>query len=140
MYGGTSAASPQLAALTASAEQERTAAGKGPLGNIVLLVYEHSAWFRDVGPVVQGTAASGRLVNNQLWQSNADGSVPPGPVPGWPTLGGYDMTTGLGTPWAPSYVTGLVCRAITNRLDPGPGPTRDRGRGSRTRGCLDHLY
>jgi hypothetical protein len=79
LWGGrTSAASPQLAALTALAEQERTAC-KGPLGNIDPLVYEHSSWFRDAGPVVQGTAASGRLVNNQLWQSNADGSVSPRP-------------------------------------------------------------
>ena len=108
VYGGTSAASPQLAALTSLAAQERSAARKAPLGNIDSHLYANSSWFRDVAPVVQGTAASGHLVNNQLWQFNADGSVSPGPVPGWPTLGGYDMTTGLGTPWAPSYVTGLA--------------------------------
>jgi len=48
------------------------------------------------------------LDNNQLWQYNPDGSVSPGPVPGWPTLPGYDMTTGLGTPNAAAYVSGLA--------------------------------
>ena len=33
-------------------------------------------------PVVYGSAASGRLVNNQLWQSNPDGSVWPRNLPG----------------------------------------------------------
>ena len=108
VYGGTSAASPQLAALTALANQQRSAALKSPLGNIDPLIYANPGWFNDVGPVVEGTAASGQLVNNQLWQFNADGSVSPGPVPGWPTTPGYDMTTGLGTPWAPSYVNGLT--------------------------------
>ena len=108
VYGGTSAASPQLAALTALADQQRAALGKGGLGNIDPTIYANPGWFTDVVPVVEGSAASGHLVNNQLWQFNADGSVSPGPVPGWPTTTGYDMTTGLGTPWAPSYVNGLT--------------------------------
>lgn len=108
VYGGTSAASPQLAALTALANGQRQAAHKAPLGNIDPLLYAHHSWFTDVAPVVEGTAASGHLVDNRLWQYNADGSVSPGPVPGWPTLAGYDMTTGLGTPWAPNYVAGLA--------------------------------
>jgi subtilase family serine protease len=108
VYGGTSAASPQLAGLTALAEQERQAAGKPPLGNIDPALYTHPQWFTDVQPVTEGTAASGKLVDNTLWQYNADGSVSPGPVPGWPTTSGYDMTTGLGTPWAPAYVSGLA--------------------------------
>lgn len=108
VYGGTSAASPQLAALTTLADQEREAANKPPLGNINPTIYASSGWFTDTQPVTQGTAASGHLVNNQLWQYNADGSVSPGPVPGWPTLTGYDMTTGLGTPVGSAYVTGLA--------------------------------
>jgi subtilase family serine protease len=110
VYGGTSAASPQLAALTALADQQRAAAvpAKAPLGNIDSLIYANPGWFNDVGPVTEGTAASGQLVNNQLWQFNADGSVSPGPVPGWLTTPGYDMTTGLGTPNAPAYVDGLT--------------------------------
>jgi subtilase family serine protease len=108
VYGGTSAATPQLAALTALANQERVAADKEPLGNINPLVYAHPSWFTDVTPVIQGTAASGHLVDNQLWQYNADGSVSPGPVAGWPTVSGYDMTTGLGVPNAAAYVSGLA--------------------------------
>jgi subtilase family serine protease len=108
VYGGTSAASPQLAALTALADQQRAANHKAPLGNINPLLYQHGSWFNDVGPVTEGTAQSGQLVNNQLFQFNADGSVSPGPVAGWPTTGGYDMTTGLGTPNAQAYVTGLA--------------------------------
>jgi subtilase family serine protease len=107
-YGGTSAASPQLAALTALAAQQRAAANKPPLGNINAQLYANPSWFTDVDQVHEGTAASGQLVDNNLWQFNADGSVSPDPVHGWPTTGGYDMTTGLGTPWAPAYVAGLV--------------------------------
>jgi subtilase family serine protease len=110
VYGGTSAASPQLAALTALADQERKVANKSPLGNINPIIYNpaNSGWFTDVQSVTEGTAASGHLMNNQLWQYNADGSVSPGPIPGWPTLTGYDMTTGLGTPIGSTYVTGLA--------------------------------
>jgi subtilase family serine protease len=110
VIGGTSAATPQLAALTALADEQRAGASKPPLGNINPLIYKpaNSSWFTDVGPVTEGTAASGHLVNNQLWQYNADGSVSPGPVSGWPTLSGYDMTTGLGTPIGSAYVSGLA--------------------------------
>ena len=109
LYGGTSAASPQLAGLTALAESARVAAGRSAgLGNIDPQLYAHPNWFTDVVPVKEGTAASGVLDNNQMWVTNADGSVSPGPVPGFPTTTGYDATTGLGTPWAPNYVTGLA--------------------------------
>ncbi len=108
VIGGTSAATPQLAALTALANQERKAANKAPLGNINPAIYSNTSWFTDVLPVTEGTAASGVLDNNQLWQYNPDGSVSPGPVAGWPTLTGYDMTTGLGTPNAAAYVSGLA--------------------------------
>jgi len=109
VYGGTSAASPQVAALTALAEQERAAAHKAPLGNIDPLVYANPQWFTDVQPVTEGTAQSGKLVNNREWDYNGDGvAVTPDAVPGWPVLSGYDMTTGLGTPNAPAYVSGLA--------------------------------
>jgi subtilase family serine protease len=109
IYGGTSAASPQVAALTALAEQERAAANKPPLGNIDPLIYAHSSWFTDVAPVTEGTAQSGQLVNNREWDYNGDGNaVTPDAVLGWPVLSGYDMTTGLGTPNAPAYVSGLA--------------------------------
>jgi subtilase family serine protease len=109
VYGGTSAASPQVAALTALAAQERAAAHKAPLGNIDALLYAHPKWFVDVTPVTGGTAQSGQLVSNREWDSNGDDlAVTPDAVPGWPTLRGYDMTTGLGTPNASAYVAGLA--------------------------------
>ena len=109
VYGGTSSASPQVAGLTALAEQERAAAGKPPLGTIDPLLYGHPAWFTDVKPVTQGTAESGKLVDNRDWDYNGNGNpVTRDPVTGWPVLAGYDLTTGLGTPNAPAYVSGLA--------------------------------
>jgi subtilase family serine protease len=109
VYGGTSAASPQVAALTALAEEERTAAHKAPLGNIDPLIYANPSWFTDVTTVTDGSALSGMLVNNREWDSNGAGNaVTPDAVPGWPVLTGYDMTTGLGTPDASAYVSGLA--------------------------------
>jgi subtilase family serine protease len=109
VYGGTSAASPQVAALTALAEEERATAHKKPLGNIDALLYAHPKWFTDVTPVTEGTAQSGKLVDSRDWDYNGDGSaVTPDAVPGWPVLKGYDMTTGLGTPAARAYVSGLA--------------------------------
>lgn len=110
IYGGTSAASPQVAALTALANERRAAEGKGPIGNANPAIYASGgSWFDDVTPAIEGTAQSGRLVNNQDWDSNGNGqAVTPDPVPGWPTLSGYDMTTGWGTPNAPAYVAGLA--------------------------------
>jgi hypothetical protein len=68
--------------------------------------------FRDIVPHTYGTAASGVLTDNRLWQYNADGSVSPGPVPGWPTLPGWDMTTGFGSPRAVAFVAAI--RAARN--------------------------
>jgi subtilase family serine protease len=110
IYGGTSAASPQVAALTALANERRAALSKSPIGNANPAIYgSGGSWFHDVAPIVQGSAASGHLVNNQDWDFNGNGQdVTPDPVPGWPTTTGFDLTTGWGTPWAPSYVAGLA--------------------------------
>jgi len=52
---------------------------------------------------------SGNMDSNRLFDYNGDGNaVTVGPVPGWPTLAGWDMTTGFGTPWAPTYVSELA--------------------------------
>lgn len=110
IYGGTSAATPQVAALTALANEQRRVEMKPPLGNINPALYaSQGAWFTDVVPDKEGTAASGQLVNNQMWDFNGLGNaVTPDAVPGWPTTAGFDMTTGWGTPFAPAYVAGLV--------------------------------
>jgi subtilase family serine protease len=110
IYGGTSAATPQVAALTALANERRASEGKGPIGNANPAIYaSNGAWFTDVTPATEGTAASGQLTNNNDWDFNGNGNaVTPDPVPGWPTTTGYDETTGWGTPSAPDYVAGIA--------------------------------
>jgi subtilase family serine protease len=112
LIGGTSAASPQVAALTALANERREAMVKAPLGNVAPRLYSiASAAFHDVEPVHQGASGvvSGNLDSNRMFDYNGDGNaVTTGAVPGWPTLTGWDMTTGFGTPWAPDYVTELA--------------------------------
>jgi subtilase family serine protease len=111
LIGGTSAATPQVAALTALVNQSRNAASKSPVGNLSSLLYSlPSSAFTDVVPVHQGAAGvvSGDMTSNAMFVFNPDGSVSPGPVSGWPVLAGYDMTTGLGTPWAPNFVADLT--------------------------------
>ena len=83
IYGGTSAASPQVAGLTALANEARREGGKAPLGNINPLLYANPGWFNDVVPVTQGTAESGKLVDNREWDYNGDGvAVTRNPSPG----------------------------------------------------------
>jgi subtilase family serine protease len=115
-YGGTSAASPQVAGLVALANEQQRAAGQPPLGHLAPLLYKvgsNAAAFRDVAPTVQGTALSGRLVDNRLFDYNGDGqAVTPGPVAGWPVEQGWDLTTGFGTPRAAGFVAAV--RAARN--------------------------
>jgi subtilase family serine protease len=111
LIGGTSAASPQAAALTALANQRRTSANKVPLGDVVSKLYTLPAnAFKDVVPVHQGAAGviSGELKSNTMFADDGAGTIVVGPIPGAATLPGYDMTTGLGTPWAPTYVGALA--------------------------------
>jgi subtilase family serine protease len=108
IVGGTSAASPQIAGLTALANQAR---GK-PIGELNPVLYGNGgAGITDVQPVHQGDPGviSGDLINNRMFQYNGDGDpVTWGPVPGWPTTSGWDETTGFGTPYAPAYVAALT--------------------------------
>ena len=107
IYGGTSAASPQVAALTALAAQQ---AGHG-LGNINSAIYAHPGAFTDVRDVREGSPSiiSGDLSKNQMFDYNGDGlPVSWDSIPGWDTTVGYDMTTGFGTPNAPAYVAALT--------------------------------
>jgi subtilase family serine protease len=111
VYGGTSAASPQVAGLVALANEQQAETGHPPLGFLNPLLYQvgSGAAFRDIVPITEGTALSGQLVNNQLWQYNGDGAaVTPGPIPGWPALTGWDMTTGFGSPQAPSFIATIT--------------------------------
>ncbi len=114
VYGGTSAASPQIAGLVALANEQQADANQPPLGHLAPLLYEvgSGAAFRDIVPTTQGTAASGVLADNTLWGYNADGSVSAGSVAGSPTLTGWDLTTGFGSPDGVAFVAAI--RAARN--------------------------
>jgi subtilase family serine protease len=116
IFGGTSAASPQLSGVVALANQLR--GSKGPVGwlnpRLYLLgdaagsstpTFNGNGDFRDIVPQTYGIFT---LDNNQLWHYNADGSVSPGPIAGNPTLTGWDMTTGFGSPRANTLVHDLA--------------------------------
>jgi subtilase family serine protease len=116
VYGGTSAASPQVAGLVALANEQQRDSGQPPLGHLAPLLYKvgsNPLAFRDVVPVTEGSALSGQLADNRLFDFNGDGlDVTPGPVSGWPVSPGWDMTTGFGTPKAPGFVAAI--RAARN--------------------------
>ncbi len=118
IYGGTSAATPQTAALVALANAARHAAGKAPLGFLDPILYNGigTSDYTDITAQHYGTAPAvfagaevgvtgtvsksvGDLVDNQMWQSS---------VAGYPTATGYDATTGWGVPDAPGFVSGLA--------------------------------
>ena len=112
LIGGTSAATPQVAALTALVNERRAAGGDAPIGQLAPRLYAiGSAAFTDVAPVHQGAAGviSGNMDSNTMFDYNGDGNaVSVGSVQGWPTLPGWDLTTGFGTPWAPTFVSELA--------------------------------
>ena len=113
VYGGTSASSPQVAALTAIGNQSRREFGhKAPIGDLNTAIYSGSfvknAAFSDIVPRTYGTTPSGVLKNNRIWDLGADGYVTPDPVPGYPTTVGYDLTTGWGSPQGFGYVDNLL--------------------------------
>ena len=117
IYGGTSAATPQTAALVALVNAARADQGKAPLGFLDPLLYGGigSSAYTDIVPVHEGTAppafagsdvgvpgtvnkSVGDLQDNQMWQVD---------TPGYPTTPGYDATTGWGAPEAAAFVAQL---------------------------------
>jgi subtilase family serine protease len=112
VYGGTSAASPQVAGLIALANEQQAKDNGKPIGYLNPLLYHvgnsDPAAFSDIVPQKYGDVPSGDLKNNQLFDYNGDGlDSTPGPVAGWNTLTGWDMTTGFGTPHAAELVSAL---------------------------------
>ena len=70
--------------------------------------FDRSTAFSDVVPHTIGSAPSGVLKNNRIWDTAADGFVTPDAVTGYPTTAGYDLTTGWGSPYAPQYIEQLL--------------------------------
>ncbi|MGH2915621.1 MAG: S53 family peptidase [Solirubrobacteraceae bacterium] len=111
VYGGTSAASPQTAGLTALVNAARQSAGSQPIGFLDPILYQDGVGgsaYTDIVPRHYGTAppvfngkSVGDLVDNQQWESS---------VPGFPTTTGYDATTGWGAPNAPAFVQELTAQ------------------------------
>jgi subtilase family serine protease len=118
VFGGTSAATPQTAALVALVNAARESAKKAPIGFLDPLLYGGvgAADYTDIVPQHYGSASAifagadvgvngpvnksvGDLQDNQLWQV---------PIAGYATTTGYDATTGWGTPKAPAFVTALA--------------------------------
>jgi subtilase family serine protease len=99
--GGTSAATPQVAGLVALVNQIRTSMGKGPIGHLAPKLYQLPASdFNDIVPITFGTGADAITVDNNFLYGSG--------VPGLPTTAGYDLTTGLGSPQAYSFVHDLA--------------------------------
>ncbi len=99
--GGTSASSPQLAALVALANQLASQAGKQPVGYLNPTLYTLPARdFNDIVPVTFGTGAGvATLDSNQQFGTG---------VPGMQTKTGWDLTTGFGSPKAYDFVHDLA--------------------------------
>ena len=99
--GGTSASSPQLAALIALTNQMRAHAGKGPVGYLNPRLYHLPASdFTDIVPLTFGAGAGATTLN-----SNAEYGAG---IPGMPTTAGWDLTTGFGSPRADDFVLDLA--------------------------------
>lgn len=57
-----------------------------------------------------GAVPLGGPINNRNFVKSKDGTVYHGPVAGCPTLPGWDMTTGFGSPNAPKFLE-IITRA-----------------------------
>ncbi len=93
IVGGTSAGSPQWAAIIALANQQSAAQGHGPLGYINPALYQlaqSSAYATDFHDITVG--------NNKLG----------GVLPGFSAATGYDFATGWGTPNVANLIPDLV--------------------------------
>ena len=101
IVGGTSASSPQLAALVALANQLASQMGKQPVGHLNPILYTLPAGdFNDIVPLTFGTGAGVvTLDSNEQFGTG---------VPGMSTATGWDLTTGFGSPKAYQFVHDLA--------------------------------
>jgi hypothetical protein len=101
-----------VAGVVALANEQQREEGGPSLGFLNPLLYAVGASdpgaFLDITAQKYGTAVSGDLKDNRLFDYNGDGvDVTPGPIAGWPTTAGWDLTTGFGTPHAAALVAAL---------------------------------
>ena len=120
VYGGTSAATPQTAALVALVNAARASKGKDPIGFLDPILYGGvgASDYTDIVPQYYGTAPAtfagsevgvggtvdksvGDLQDNQLWQV---------PIAGYQTTSGWHATTGWGVPNASAFVAALAAK------------------------------
>ena len=97
IFGGTSAASPQLAGLVALTNQLADENGLQHVGYLNPLLYTlPSSAFNDIVPQTFGSVT---ISNNSLYGSG---------IAGYSAGSGYDLATGLGSPNASNFVTDLA--------------------------------
>jgi subtilase family serine protease len=122
VYGGTSAASPQVAGIIALANEKLADANShktvgalnkwlyqiGDTAGSSTSTFNGTGDFRDIIPQTYGIFT----LENNTDSANADGSTPAGSPHGWPTLNGWDMTTGFGSPRASAFVNDLAAAVI----------------------------
>ncbi len=98
---GTSCGSPQIAGLVALVNQMRASLGRGPIGHLASKLYQlPSSDFNDIVPQTFGSGADAVTIQDNMCYGSG--------VPGLPTTIGYDLTTGLGSPKAYSFVHDLA--------------------------------
>ena len=98
---GTSSSTPQIAGLVAIANQMRASVGKGPIGHLAPKLYQlPAADFNDIVPQTFGSGTNAVTVGDNFRYGST--------VPGLPCTAGYDLTTGLGSPKAYSFVHDLA--------------------------------
>ncbi len=123
--GGTSAATPQTAALVALANAARAHDGKAPIGFLDPILYQTAAVqsaYTHIGPHLYGSAPKsstvtdmrttgstfgvtksvGTLVDNQMWGTTVAGYYETTP---------YNLATGWGAPKASTFVAALAARS-----------------------------
>lgn len=97
IFGGTSAASPQLAGLIALTNQLADKDGKQHVGYLNPLLYQlPSSAFNDIVPQTFGSVT---ISDNSLYGSG---------IPGYSAGPGYDLASGWGSPNAFNFATDLV--------------------------------
>jgi subtilase family serine protease len=118
--GGTSLASPLMAGIVALVDQAREAAGNGPIGFLNPAIYSlgyGSGAIRDVlapaspTAVLRNTGSTGQTTTARTINSVPQGTTGPvteGADSSLRTTANWDDVTGLGTPWAPNFVSALV--------------------------------